>query len=132
MRLLLLLSGMFGKGPFCALFCWLAYNSSVEIEEAARLETPRIVRQSTSLLDSRDNGDFDFENADTLKLFDMVFTMTRGGPGSATEFVSLMIQRIGFRAFDQGLASAQALILLVVTIVLSQLYIRYFYKEVQQ
>jgi len=30
------------------------------------------------------------------------------------------------------LASAQALILLVVTIVLSQLYIRYFYKEVQQ
>jgi multiple sugar transport system permease protein len=70
--------------------------------------------------------------ADTLKLFDMVFTMTRGGPGSATEFVSLMIQRIGFRAFDQGLASAQALILLVVTIVLSQLYIRYFYKEVQQ
>ncbi|MGA1127199.1 MAG: sugar ABC transporter permease, partial [bacterium] len=38
----------------------------------------------------------------------------------------------GFRAFDQGLASAQALILLVVTIVLSQLYIRYFYKEVQQ
>lgn len=60
----------------------------------------------------------------------MVFTMTRGGPGSATELISLMIQRIGFRVFDQGLASAQAMILLVITIVLSRLYIRFFYREV--
>ncbi|MCY4446144.1 MAG: sugar ABC transporter permease, partial [Rhodobacteraceae bacterium] len=65
-----------------------------------------------------------------LKLFDMVFTLTRGGPGSATEFISLMIQRVGFRGFDQGLASAQAVILLVITIILAQLYIRVFYKEV--
>ena len=70
--------------------------------------------------------------ADTLKLFDMVFTMTRGGPGSSTEFISLLIQRVGFRAFDQGLASAQAVILLILTIVLSMLYIRFFYKEVAQ
>ena len=34
--------------------------------------------------------------------------MTRGGPGSATELVSVYIQRIGFRVFDQGMASAQA------------------------
>ncbi|MHA1570587.1 MAG: sugar ABC transporter permease, partial [Alphaproteobacteria bacterium] len=69
--------------------------------------------------------------ADTLKLFDMVFTMTRGGPGAATELISLMIQRVGFRAFDQGLASAQAIILLIITIVLSQMYIKLFYREVR-
>ena len=107
-----------------------------EIEEAARLETPSwwIVLRHVQLpyLIPGITAILILRTADTLKLFDMVFTMTRGGPGSATEFVSLMIQRIGFRAFDQGLASAQALILLVVTIVLSQLYIRYFYKEVQQ
>ena len=40
-----------------------------------------------------------------------------------------MIQRVGFRAFDQGLASAQAMVLLVVTIVLSRLYIRVLYRE---
>ena len=68
--------------------------------------------------------------ADTLKLLDMVFTLTRGGPGASTEFISLMIQRVGFRAFDQGLASAQASILLIITIVLAQIYIRVFYKEV--
>ena len=123
--------------PFCALVL-LAGLTTVpsEIEEAARLETPSwwIVLRHVQLpyLIPGITAILILRTADTLKLFDMVFTMTRGGPGSATEFVSLMIQRIGFRAFDQGLASAQALILLIVTIVLSQLYIRYFYKEVQQ
>jgi multiple sugar transport system permease protein len=105
-----------------------------EIEEAARLETknwwtilrfvqlPFLVPGLVAVLILR--------TADTLKLFDMVFTLTRGGPGSSTEFISLMIQRVGFRAFDQGLASAQAIILLIITIVLAQIYIRVFYKEV--
>jgi len=122
--------------PFCALVL-LAGLTTVpgEIEEAARLETknpwtivrhiqlPYLIPGFTALLILR--------TADTLKLFDMVFTMTRGGPGSATEFISLLIQRVGFRAFDQGLASAQAVILLILTIVLSRLYIRLFYREVR-
>ena len=122
--------------PFCALVL-LAGLTTVpgEIEEAARLETrrwwtilrhvqlPFLIPGLTALLILR--------TADTLKLFDMVFTMTRGGPGDATELISLLIQRTGFRAFDQGLASAQAIILLVVTIVLSRLYVRFFYREVQ-
>lgn len=122
--------------PFCALVL-LAGLTTVpgEIEEAARLETknpwtivrhiqlPYLIPGFTALLILR--------TADTLKLFDMVFTMTRGGPGAATEFISLLIQRVGFRAFDQGLASAQAVILLILCIVLSRLYIRLFYREVQ-
>ena len=105
-----------------------------EVEEAARLETksrwtvlryvqlPFLVPGLVAVLILR--------TADTLKLFDMVFTLTRGGPGSSTEFISLMIQRIGFRGFDQGLASAQAIILLIITIILAQIYIRVFYKEI--
>jgi len=106
-----------------------------EIEEAAKLETkrwttilryiqlPYLIPALTAVLILR--------TADTLKLFDMVFTRTRGGPGASTELISLLIQRVGFRAFDQGLASAQAMILLLITIVLSQLYIRLLYKEVR-
>ena len=123
--------------PFVALVL-LAGLTTVpgEIEEAARLETknwlkilwsiqlPFLIPGLTAVLILR--------TADTLKLFDMVFTMTRGGPGSSTELISLMIQRVGFRGFDQGLASAQAIILLIVTIILSQLYIRLIYREVQQ
>ncbi|WP_299862131.1 sugar ABC transporter permease [uncultured Hoeflea sp.] len=121
--------------PFVALVL-LAGLSMVpgEIEEAARLETssrwtvlrhvqlPFLLPGLVAVLILR--------TADTLKLFDMVFTLTRGGPGSSTEFISLLIQRVGFRAFDQGLASAQAVILLIITIILAQIYIRVFYKEV--
>lgn len=69
--------------------------------------------------------------ADILKLFDMVFVLTRGGPGISTELASIYIQRIGFRVFDLGVASAQAVFLLVLCIVLAQIYIRVFYREVE-
>ena len=120
--------------PFCALIL-LAGLTTVpdEIEEAARLETkswltvlrhvqlPYLVPGLVAIMILR--------TADTLKLFDMVFTMTRGGPGNATEFISLLIQRTGFRAFDQGVASAQAVVLLAITVILSMIYIKVFYRE---
>ena len=121
--------------PFCALI-FLAGLSMVpvEIEEAARLETsskwqllkrvqlPYLLPGLTALLILR--------SADVLKLFDMVFVMTRGGPGAATDLISVYIQRVGFKVFDMGLASAQAVVLLILTIVLSRLYIRLIYKEI--
>lgn len=122
--------------PFVALIL-LAGLTTVpgEIEEAARLETkswwtvlrhvqlPFLVPGLVAVLILR--------TADVLKLFDMVFTLTRGGPGSATEFISLFIQRTAFRAFDQGVASAQAVILLAITVLLSLAYVRIFYREVR-
>jgi len=69
--------------------------------------------------------------ADILKLFDMVFVLTRGGPGVSTELVSVYIQRVGFRVFDMGVASAQAILLLILCIVLARGYIRLFYREVE-
>ena len=122
--------------PFVALVL-LASLSNVppEIEEAARLETrkwwtilrhiqlPFLVPGLVAVLILR--------TADTLKLFDMVFTMTRGGPGSATEFIAILIERTGNRQFDIGMASAQAIILLVITVLLARAYIRFFYREVR-
>ena len=122
--------------PFCALI-FLAGLSMVpvDVEESAQLETrsrlallrhiqlPYLLPGFTAVLILR--------SADVLKLFDMVFVMTRGGPGAATEFVSVYIQRLGFRVFDIGKASAEAMMLLVLTILLSRLYIRVFYREVE-
>jgi multiple sugar transport system permease protein len=121
--------------PFCALIFLSGLSMvPVEIEEAARLETsskwalltqvqlPYLWPSLTAMLILR--------SADVLKLFDSVYTMTRGGPGAATELISIYIQRVGFRIFDMGVASAQALLLLVLTIVLARLYIRFFYREI--
>jgi multiple sugar transport system permease protein len=123
--------------PFVALI-FLAGLSMVpvDIEEAARLETkshwallrhvqwPYLLPGLTAVLILR--------SADVLKLFDTVFVMTRGGPGSATDLVSIYVQRVGFKVFDLGLASAQAILLLILTILLSRLYIRFFYKEIER
>ncbi|NAZ36098.1 carbohydrate ABC transporter permease [Rubellimicrobium sp. CFH 75288] len=120
--------------PFVALVL-LAGLSTVppEVEEAARLETrshwtilrhvqlPFLIPSLVAVLILR--------TADTLKLFDMVFTMTRGGPGNATEFIAILIERTGNRQFNIGMASAQAIVLLVITIVLARLYVRLFYRE---
>jgi multiple sugar transport system permease protein len=122
--------------PFVALI-FLAGLSMVpvEIEEAARLETkshwallryvqlPYLLPGLTAVLILR--------SADVLKLFDMVFVMTRGGPGAATDLISVYVQRAGFKVFNLGLASAQAVLLLVLTIVLSRIYIRVFYREIE-
>jgi multiple sugar transport system permease protein len=120
--------------PFVTLIL-LAGLSTVppEIEEAAELETkshwtvlrhvqlPFLVPSLVAILILR--------TADTLKLFDMPFTMTRGGPGAATEFIAILIERVGNRQFDIGLASAQSIIMLAITIVLARTYIRWFYRE---
>jgi multiple sugar transport system permease protein len=122
--------------PFVALI-FLAGLSMVpvEVEEAARLETkrhwpllryvqlPYMLPGLTAVLILR--------SADVLKLFDTVFVMTRGGPGSATDLVSVYVQRVGFKVFDLGLGSAQAILMLIMTILLSRLYIRVLYREVQ-
>src|SRR4029450_6097782 len=108
--------------PFVALI-FLAGLSMVpvEIEEAARLETkspwallryvqlPYLLPGLTAVLILR--------SADVLKLFDMVFVMTRGGPGSATDLVSVYVQRVGFKEFDLGLGSGQVIPPLGLTIV---------------
>jgi multiple sugar transport system permease protein len=122
--------------PFVALVL-LAGLSTVppEIEEAAQLETrsPWVVLRHVQLpfLIPSLVAVLILRTADTLKLFDMPFTMTRGGPGSATEFIAILIERVGNRQFDIGLASAQAMIMLVITILLARLYIRLFYREVR-
>lgn len=59
---------------------------------------------------------------DSFKLFDKVYAMTGGGPGQATETVSLYIYRQGFRFFDIGLASAAAVVMILVAGALALVY----------
>ena len=73
---------------------------------------------------------FVIRSMEIIKLFDEVFMLTRGGPGSATETIAVLIERVGNRQFDIGMASAQAIIMLALTIFLARLYIRFFYREV--
>ena len=61
-------------------------------------------------------------SVDAFKIFDKVFALTGGGPGQATETLSMYVYRLGFRFFDVGLASAASIIMVLVAGVLAALY----------
>ncbi len=61
---------------------------------------------------------------DLLRVFDQVFILTEGGPGFATETLSLYIYRTAFRFSDFGYAAAMSFVLLVLTNIVSVFYLR--------
>ena len=48
-----------------------------------------------------------------MRLFDVIFMMTGGGPGSATYTVSFYLYQVGFQQFHLGVATAGSWIFLV-------------------
>ena len=60
---------------------------------------------------------------DLFRTFGMVFSLTRGGPGAATQLVSINIFEQGFKFVDLGVASAIAIMYLVVIVALCNVLI---------
>ena len=61
---------------------------------------------------------------DALRIFSEVYTMTEGGPGSATLLFSLYTHRQAFSFYKVGLASAMAILLLVISVTLALALVR--------
>jgi ABC-type sugar transport system permease subunit len=51
-----------------------------------------------------------------LKVFDLVFIMTRGGPTYSTEVLATMLYRHAFELNEMGVASAIAIILVALVL----------------
>ena len=58
-----------------------------------------------------------------FKTTDLVFLMTRGGPGSETELIGLRLYRLGFEAFSMGDASAIGIIVLLMAIAFTSIFL---------
>jgi multiple sugar transport system permease protein len=61
---------------------------------------------------------------DLVRIFDQIFILTQGGPGTATETVSLYIYRTAFRFSNFGYAAAMSFVLLAATMLCSRGLIR--------
>jgi multiple sugar transport system permease protein len=69
-----------------------------------------------------------FRTIEAFKLFDLVFLLTNGGPGTATETIALRVYRVAFENNKTSESTALAYILLFTVIVLTNLYL-YFAKQ---
>ncbi|MEM1534731.1 MAG: sugar ABC transporter permease [Nitrososphaerota archaeon] len=70
-----------------------------------------------------------FRTMDAFRTFDTIFTLTGGGPGTATEVLSIQIYRTAFQFFRTGEATALAFIFLVIILLLTNIYLRLARRE---
>jgi multiple sugar transport system permease protein len=70
-----------------------------------------------------------FRLADVLRVFDHVFILTGGGPGTTTQLLSLYMYRVEFKFFDAGQAAALAVVVLVSFSLLYSLIARFLPLE---
>jgi len=61
--------------------------------------------------------------------FDTIYSLTGGGPGEATEVLSLNMYRTAFSRFDWGYGSALAILLFIINAVLSLIYNKFLESE---
>ena len=64
-----------------------------------------------------------FRTIETFKIFDIIYIITEGGPGTSTETIAVYAYRLAFQNFRTSQSSALAYIILFVVIVLTNLYL---------
>jgi multiple sugar transport system permease protein len=64
-----------------------------------------------------------FRTIETFKIFDIIYIITEGGPGSSTESIAVNIYRMAFQNFRTSRSGALAYIILFIVIVLTNLYL---------
>ena len=66
-----------------------------------------------------------FRTMEAFKTFDLAYIMTGGGPGTATELISIKLYNMAFPQWQTGKSAALAYIVLIVIIGVSNIYIKY-------
>lgn len=121
------LADIWQNAPFCFLILYAGLRSiPPELYEAARIDGAGAWRRfrdvTLPLLAPYLFVAALMRTLDSFKLFDKVYAMTGGGPGNATETLSMHVHRLAFRFFDIGLASAAAVAMILVAGALGAVY----------
>jgi multiple sugar transport system permease protein len=66
-----------------------------------------------------------FRATDALRMFDLIYVMTSGGPANATQTLNMYAFKVGFQFLDIGYGSALAVALMAICMVISFLAIRF-------
>ncbi|MBL8376349.1 MAG: sugar ABC transporter permease [Burkholderiales bacterium] len=64
-----------------------------------------------------------------LKAFDTIYTLSNGGPGTATQTLAYFVYQVAFNHYDMGYAAAAAYVLTAALLVLSIFYLRLVFRK---
>ncbi|MEZ4561469.1 MAG: sugar ABC transporter permease [Thermomicrobiales bacterium] len=70
-----------------------------------------------------------FRTMDAFKIFDQIFMLTQGQPGTSTETISWYIYQVGYKFFNMGYASAISYLLLIFLSLVGTVYVSRFLRE---
>ena len=73
-----------------------------------------------------------FRLVDAINTFELIYVMTRGGPGRATQILSIFGWRTAFQELDFGQAAALGVVMLAICLAGAMLMFRRFAREGQQ
>jgi multiple sugar transport system permease protein len=62
---------------------------------------------------------------DVFRIYDSIYVLTRGGPGNATESLSVLIYKVNWTRYDLGRAASMSYIMMAMMFVIA-LVIQYF------
>ena len=65
----------------------------------------------------------------TLRVFDIIWIMTKGGPGTATEVLPTLAYRLSFINFNFGQSAAVSVIILAILLIAAVLYLKFTFGE---
>lgn len=104
-----------------------------EVEEAARLDgaswTSMFFNVTLPMMRPVIAIALILRGIDILNMFAPIQVITQGAPGGATETLGYFIQRIGWDGPNFGYASAASVLVLVATVILSQVLVRRFFRS---
>ena len=66
-----------------------------------------------------------FRATDAIRMFDLIYVMTSGGPANATQTLNMYAYKVGFQFLNIGYGSALAVVLMLVCIAISFVLVRY-------
>jgi multiple sugar transport system permease protein len=70
-----------------------------------------------------------FRALDAFKIFDQIFMLTQGQPGTSTETISWYIYQVGYKFFSMGYAAAISYLLVIFLSVAATIYATRFLRE---
>nr|WP_243646949.1 sugar ABC transporter permease [Scopulibacillus darangshiensis] len=114
-------------------FSMLVYQAALDdvpksIEEAARIDgasrLQSLIRIVLPIIKGSIVTNMVLVTLQTLGVFTLIYTMTGGGPGTATQTLPIFMYNQAFVNYQLGYGTAISLILLIIGIIASLLYIR--------